>query len=122
MQSKARRSRPELGVHLNIIHILALGTAFTESQRVAFQNPIPKGLRLKAQGCEERATLGKCAEESSTPTGLRHRAMAGDNHLSGQQLLPFGSASEVRGLFQHLFELAAALRSLLGGIKSIRQS
>src|SRR5712691_8350122 len=103
MQSKARRSRPELGVHLNILHILALGTAITESQRVAFQNPIPTGLRLKPQGCEwcqsGRTELPWVnvprRVQPQRPTGLRHRAMAGDNHLSGQQLLPFGSASEV---------------------------
>jgi len=33
--------------------------------------PIPKGLRPKAQGCEERATLGGIAESPTTPTGLR---------------------------------------------------
>src|SRR6266853_262036 len=33
--------------------------------------PIPTGLRLKAQGCEARATLGKRTDELSTPTGLR---------------------------------------------------
>ncbi len=34
-------------------------------------SPIPKGLRPKAQGCEERATLGGIAESPTTPTGLR---------------------------------------------------
>ena len=29
--------------------------------------PIPKGLRLKAQGCEERATLGWCGNEHRQP-------------------------------------------------------
>src|SRR5882724_2095236 len=57
--------------------------------KVAFRIPIPKGLRHKAQGClpsevlltkEGEATLGRCKQESSTPTGLRHRAMAGHNH------------------------------------------
>ncbi len=33
--------------------------------------PIPKGLRPKAQGFEERATLGGMAESPTTPTGLR---------------------------------------------------
>ena len=32
---------------------------------------IPKGFRLKAQGCEQRATLGKGTRARSTPTGLR---------------------------------------------------
>ncbi len=34
------------------------------------RSSIPKGLRLKAQGCEPRATLGKGSEELPTPTGL----------------------------------------------------
>src|SRR5882672_1690305 len=38
---------------------------------VSFRAPIPKGLRLKAQGCEERATLGKGTKRESTPMGLR---------------------------------------------------
>src|SRR5258708_30127457 len=33
--------------------------------------PIPTGLCLSAQGCEERATLGTPAQASPTPTGLR---------------------------------------------------
>ena len=33
--------------------------------------PIPTGLCLEAQGCEERATLGKCDQHLPTPTGLR---------------------------------------------------
>jgi squalene-hopene/tetraprenyl-beta-curcumene cyclase len=33
--------------------------------------PIPKGLRRKAQGCEERATLGERNESPTTPKGLR---------------------------------------------------
>ena len=32
---------------------------------------IPKGFRPKAQGCEERATLGKETPNLTTPTGLR---------------------------------------------------
>ncbi len=32
---------------------------------------IPKGFRNKAQGCEERATLGPSRQHESTPTGLR---------------------------------------------------
>src|SRR5258708_27109601 len=56
-------------------------TRIVESQKVAFSKPpIPKGLRIKAQGCEERATLGKCTEANSTPAGLRHGAVAGQNH------------------------------------------
>src|SRR6267378_327866 len=39
--------------------------------RFACRNSIPKGLRIKAQGCEPRATLGKRNAELSTPTGLR---------------------------------------------------
>ena len=43
-----------------------------ETQKgVVSRNPIPKGLRLKAQGCESRATLGKRAERYPTPKGLR---------------------------------------------------
>jgi len=43
---------------------------FISPKGIAFRNSIPKGLRLKAQGCERRATLGKSTEEFSTPTGL----------------------------------------------------
>ena len=32
---------------------------------------IPRGFRLKAQSCEQRATLGKGTRARSTPTGLR---------------------------------------------------
>src|SRR2546430_511740 len=38
-------------------------------------SPIPTGLRNKAQGCEERATLGQSSMSSSTPMGLRHIAV-----------------------------------------------
>jgi len=31
---------------------------------------IPKGLRPPAQGCEERATLGKCSSEIHNPNGV----------------------------------------------------
>jgi hypothetical protein len=31
---------------------------------------IPTGFRLKAQGCEERATLGQPSNIITTPTGL----------------------------------------------------
>src|SRR5436309_1390396 len=37
--------------------------------------PIPKGLRPKAQGCEARATLGVRRKKTTTPTGLRLRAL-----------------------------------------------
>jgi len=50
-------------------------------KKLATRNSIPKGLRLKAQGCdssrrsqakaEERATLGKSIDDLSTPKGLR---------------------------------------------------
>jgi hypothetical protein len=36
---------------------------------------IPKGLRNKAQGCEERATLGNVRGSTATLKGLRRRAM-----------------------------------------------
>jgi hypothetical protein len=39
--------------------------------RASLPIPIPKGLCPPAQGCEARATLGKCVREGSTPTGLR---------------------------------------------------
>src|SRR5258706_10549191 len=35
------------------------------------ESSIPKGLRIKAHGCEDRATLGAGAAQFSTPTGLR---------------------------------------------------
>src|SRR6266567_495397 len=35
-----------------------------------FLERIPKGFRHKAQGCEERATLGKDGRCFTTPTGL----------------------------------------------------
>src|SRR5580765_5590457 len=37
----------------------------------AGRGKIPKGFRRKAQGCEERATLGKMPRNLPTPTGLR---------------------------------------------------
>src|SRR6266404_1562576 len=46
-------------------------TAFLRSQFLGLAIPIPPGLRLPAQGCEERATLGTCRQASTTPTGLR---------------------------------------------------
>jgi len=47
---------------------------------VEFGHPreeIPKGFRPKAQGCEERATLGKWTAKLTTPTGLRLTKMKG---------------------------------------------
>jgi mono/diheme cytochrome c family protein len=38
---------------------------------------IPKGLRLKAQGCEQRATLGKILEESNNPNRVVRLGYAG---------------------------------------------
>src|SRR6266436_6222876 len=38
--------------------------------RQKFLERIPKGFRNKAQGCEERATLGKGGSCLTTPTGL----------------------------------------------------
>src|SRR6266702_2660832 len=35
-----------------------------------YTSPIPKGLRPPAQGCEERATLGKIVESAPTLKGL----------------------------------------------------
>jgi len=40
---------------------------------------IPKGFRNKAQGCEERATLGWPQPVQPTPTGLRLRHQCGHN-------------------------------------------
>src|SRR2546422_214988 len=37
---------------------------------------IPKGFRHKAQGCEERATLGSCVRSMTTLKGLRPTATA----------------------------------------------
>jgi len=45
--------------------------SLTNLKGVAFRNSIPTGLRLKAQGCEPRATLGNSTNELPTPTGLR---------------------------------------------------
>jgi hypothetical protein len=39
-----------------------------------FAQKIPKGFRPTAQGCEARATLGKCTADTTTPTGLRTEA------------------------------------------------
>jgi len=47
-----------------------LPPAFTHILRVT-QLRIPKGFRPKAEGCEERATLGTAGNLVSTPTGLR---------------------------------------------------
>jgi len=61
-----RASSPEHYAHLCLSE-----TRLVDSQSVSFRAPIPTGLRLKAQGCEERATLGKGTKRESTPTGLR---------------------------------------------------
>ena len=46
----------------------------------------PKGLRRSAQGCEERATLGESAKSTSTPTGLRSRAVVAQPGWGGQDI------------------------------------
>jgi len=59
--------RPQAGRHET-----AQGEALIAIHNVrAGYFPIPKGLRPKAQGCEERATLGGIVETPTTPTGLR---------------------------------------------------
>src|SRR6266404_1112542 len=55
---------------------------------VASRISIPKGLRIKAQGCESRATLGKRGEGLSTPTGLR--LMHADHHTECAAATPLG--------------------------------
>src|SRR5437879_7039162 len=47
---------------------------------------IPKGLRNKAQGCEERATLGKVTDDSQPQRGC------------GMVLLPLSAATTLSGL------------------------
>src|SRR5437762_14332187 len=47
---------------------------------------IPKGLRNKAQGCEERATLGKATDDSQPQRGC------------GMVLFPWSSATTLSGL------------------------
>src|SRR6476620_8950527 len=47
---------------------------------------IPKGLRNKAQGCEERATLGKGTDDSQPQRGC------------GRVLFPWSSATTLSGL------------------------
>ncbi len=49
---------------------------------------IPKGLRNKAQGCEERATLGESIDELPTPTGLR--PTDGDRPAKDSDSTPLG--------------------------------
>src|SRR5689334_6365234 len=49
--------------------------------RARQQPSIPKGLRNKAQGCEERATLGKCTLHRDNP----ERVAADDN---GNRTMP----------------------------------
>src|SRR5258708_8165333 len=44
--------------------------------REALKRRIPKGFRPKAQGCEERATLGRNRGRDLTLKGLRHRVSA----------------------------------------------
>ena len=70
-------ARPERGIHLHFIHILATRESMNLKES-RFETPMPTGLRITAQGClpsgvlltkEGEATLGKGAEESSTPTG-----------------------------------------------------
>ena len=50
--------------------------------------PIPKGLRNKAQGCAERATLGQSRQRFSTATGLRKGAPDCPQSLGGFYCLP----------------------------------
>src|SRR6266481_4967758 len=81
--------QPKRGPRLNIIHIFSVATQIAESQRVSFRNPIPKGLRLKAQGCEERATLGKGTKRESTPTANGVAAPLRWQHTTTPVLRPF---------------------------------
>src|SRR5437764_220409 len=65
---------------------------FQTAPRVA-RCGIPKGFWLEAQGCEERATLGKCPTFSPTLKGLWHRSVIRerrsnrDTTLSGLNVL-----------------------------------
>src|SRR6266478_1866454 len=43
-------------------------------KEVVFRNSIPKGLRIKAQGCEELATLGMRCLEINNPNGVEAAA------------------------------------------------
>jgi len=48
---------------------------------------IPKGFRRKAQGCEERATLGRRFDEVPTPTGLRVGGLEPGHNPGGVELI-----------------------------------
>ena len=67
---------------------------FLNLEGASFPDPIPKGLRPSAQGCEERATLGKGTEKTgSTPTGLWHFGYVPGtwvtvNPCAGEKVLP----------------------------------
>ena len=52
-------------------------------QLASSSSRIPKGFRLKAQGCEPRATLGKPSRQRPTPTGLRLQARTGGRNPVG---------------------------------------
>jgi hypothetical protein len=43
----------------DVVAVMIGTTRFFLTRRAAFPAPAPTGLRPKAQGCEERATLGK---------------------------------------------------------------
>jgi len=57
-------------------------------KKLATRNSIPKGLRNKAQGCEERATLDERIDELPTPTGLR--PTDGDRRAKDSDSTPLG--------------------------------
>src|SRR6266446_3422437 len=54
----------------NRVHCIRTDLAFPNRSR------IPKGFCNKAQGCEERATLGSCVRSMTTLKGLRPTATA----------------------------------------------
>src|SRR5437879_8045717 len=67
---------------------------------------IPKGLRNKAQGCEERATLGKETDDSQPQRGC------------GMVLFPWSSATTLSGLFpmSRAFSQGSSFLATLGFI------
>jgi hypothetical protein len=66
---------------------------------------IPTGFRLKAQGCEAQATLGRMQQNETTPTGLLYLVRA-DRNPVGVEFSSFEIprvASQPRALLRNPF-------------------
>src|SRR5438445_3306233 len=79
--------------NLDNSRILAAGRISVQAPECAHSRwtlhtiPIPQGLRPSAQGCEERATLGKGSTEAPTLKGLRQADASSDVGKDGATTL-----------------------------------